>query len=257
MQTERHRNFMTTFRCDTSWSSLYAIQEGVFMRIADDKDASKGEAIYKMKKKEKELLDTFMYALNTGLLVNKGNIDKNGKATIQDPATGRPVYIGEGLIPQVEAYASKFAYNNKPTLQLFNHIVAVMREKAQNDTGNVFTIICNSKFWDDINLVLGEYLANFRTDGAYMYSKSANKGMGGYVKVGATFNSYEFAGNTVIFAVDRTLTREYGTEKGYALCLDLTADKTTNTPAIAKFSLTGRDFITNKILGVNHTTCAA
>lgn len=84
-QTERHRNFMTTFRCDTSWSSLYAIQEDVFMRIADDKDASKGEKIYHMKKKEKELLDTFMYALNTGLLVNKGNIDVNGKATIQDP----------------------------------------------------------------------------------------------------------------------------------------------------------------------------
>lgn len=58
---------MTTYRCDTSWSSLYAIQEDVFMRIADDKDASKGEAIYHMKKKEKELLDTFMYALNTGL----------------------------------------------------------------------------------------------------------------------------------------------------------------------------------------------
>ena len=74
-QSERHRNFMTTFRCDTSWSSLYAIQEDVFMRIADDKDASKGEAIYQMKKKEKELLDTFMYAMNTGLLVNKGNVD--------------------------------------------------------------------------------------------------------------------------------------------------------------------------------------
>ena len=49
------------------------------MRIADDKDATKGEGIYKMKKKEKELLDTFMYSLNTGLLCNKGNIDVNGK----------------------------------------------------------------------------------------------------------------------------------------------------------------------------------
>lgn len=78
-QVEKHRNYMTTFRCDTSWSSLYAIQEDVFMKIADDKDASKGESFYKMKKKEKELLDTFMYALNTGLLCNKGNIDVNGK----------------------------------------------------------------------------------------------------------------------------------------------------------------------------------
>ena len=76
---------MTTFRCDASWSSLYALQEEVFMRIADDTDKSKGEGVYKMLKKEKELLDTFMYAMNTGLLLNKGNIDVNGKATIAEP----------------------------------------------------------------------------------------------------------------------------------------------------------------------------
>lgn len=64
---ELHRNYMTTFRCDASWSSLYALQEEVFMRIADDTDKSKGESVYKMLKKEKELLDTFMYAMNTGL----------------------------------------------------------------------------------------------------------------------------------------------------------------------------------------------
>ncbi len=90
---ERHRNFMTTFRADTSWSSLYAIQENVFMSICDDKDQSKTEGVYKMLKKEKELLDTFMYALNTGLAFNKGNIDVNGKATISDPDTGRPDHL--------------------------------------------------------------------------------------------------------------------------------------------------------------------
>lgn len=64
---ELHRNFMTTFRADASWSSLYALQENVFMSIADDKDVTKSEGVYKMLKKEKELLDTFMYAMNTGL----------------------------------------------------------------------------------------------------------------------------------------------------------------------------------------------
>lgn len=56
-------------------------------------------------------------------------------------------------------------------------------------------------------------------------------------------------GNTISFAVDRALTREYPT-KGYGVCIDLTADKTSGTPAIAKFSITGKDFITNKVLGV-------
>jgi hypothetical protein len=116
--------------------------------------------------------------------------------------------------------------------------------------------MCNRKLWNDVNQVLGEYLANYKTDGTFMYSKSANKGQGGYVKVGATFDTYEYAGNTITFAVDRALSREYP-DKGYGICIDLTADKTTGTPAIGKFSLTGKDFITNKIVGVNIPHCAA
>ena len=248
-QMERHRNFMTTFRADASWSSLYAIQENVFMSIADDKDQTKSEGVYKMLKKEKELLDTFMYAMNTGLTFNKGNIDVNGKATISEPETGRPIYIGEGLIPQIEAAANKYCYSNRPNLQLFNMIMSDMSDKAQSDTGNKFIFIVNRKMWNDLQMTLGEYLANYRTDGTYMYSKSANKGLGGYVKVGTTFDTYEYAGNQVSFVVDRALTREYPT-KGYGVCVDLTADKTSGTPAVAKFSLTGKDFMTNKIVGV-------
>lgn len=124
-----------------------------------------------------------------------------------------------------------------------------MADKAQSDTGNKFLFVVNRKMWNDINMVLGEYLANYRTDGTYMYSKSANKGQGGYVKVGATFDTYEYAGNQVSFVCDRALTREYP-DKGYGVCIDLTADKTTGTPALAKFSITGKDFMTNKIIGV-------
>lgn len=128
-------------------------------------------------------------------------------------------------------------------------IMGKMTEKAQDDTGNKFTFVLNRKAWEDINLVLGEYLANYRTDGGYMYSKSANKGMGGYIKVGATFDTYEFAGNQIQFIVDRALSREYPT-KGYGICVDLTADKTTGTPALAKFTLGGKDICINTIAGV-------
>lgn len=63
---ELHRNFMTTFRADVSWSSIYAVQEEVFMKICSEKNPNKDVQVYKMLKKEKELLDTFMYAQNTG-----------------------------------------------------------------------------------------------------------------------------------------------------------------------------------------------
>lgn len=131
-----------------------------------------------------------------------------------------------------------------------------MADKAQSDTGNHWIFVVNRKMWNDINTVLGVYLAQYRTMGTYMYSKSANKGQGGYVKVGATFDTYQYAGNEISFVCDRALTREYP-DKGYGVCIDLTADKTTGTPAIAKFSITGKDFITNKLVGVKIPHCAA
>lgn len=76
-------------------------------------------------------------------------------------------------------------------------IMGVMAEKAQDDTGNKLVFICNRKLWEDVNLVLGEYLANYKADATYMYSKSANKGFGGYVQVGATFDTYNFAGKLI------------------------------------------------------------
>lgn len=62
--------------------------------------------------------------------------------------------------------------------------------------------------------------------------------------------------NTLSFKVDRALTLEYGREKGFALAIDLTADKTSAQPPLAMFSLKGGDMISNKYVGVNKPTCA-
>ena len=63
-----------------------------------------------MKKKEQELLDTFMYVRNNGCLFSKNNHDANGRCTVFDPQTQRPIPIGDGIIAQVERYANKYAY---------------------------------------------------------------------------------------------------------------------------------------------------
>lgn len=121
-----------------------------------------------------------------------------------------------------------------------------MNEKAKNPTGNKYMFICNERMWNLIQLVLGNYLASFKTVDTLLYSKAAND----YVKVGTTYNSYEMGGNTITFKVDRTFSREYGNDKGYAMCIDLTADKTSAEPPIQMFTLKGGDFISNKYLGV-------
>ena len=54
--------------------------------------------------------------------------------------------------------------------------------------------------------------------------------------------------NTVSFKVDRTLSREF--PEPYALCIDLTTGKTSTQPPVAMYSLKGKDYIFNEVLGV-------
>lgn len=180
-----------------------------------------------MDKLETNLLENFLTVRNNGLLFNKTNVDKNGKPTIFDPDTGRGIYIGDGIIPQIERFASKYVYT-RLTAEAMNTAISMMNEKAENPTGNKYVFICNEKMWQDIQTTLSEWLKAFKTCGTYLWSQKANS----YVDVGATFQSYEVGGNSMSFRVDRTLSREYGNDKGYGLMIDLTADKTSGEPAI-------------------------
>lgn len=225
---ERHRGYITTHRVDDSYTAQFKAFENTFISIGEGQgNGAQKETMYKMDKLETNLLKNFLTVRNNGLLFNKSNVDKNGKPTISDPDTGRPIYIGDGIIPQVERFASKYVYT-KLTTEAFNTAMSMMNEKSENPTGNTYVFICNEKMWNDIQTTLSEWLSRFKTCGTYLWSKKAN----GYVDVGATFNSYEIGGNTISFRVDRTFSREWGSDKGFGLMLDLTADKTSGEPAI-------------------------
>ena len=56
--------------------------------------------------------------------------------------TGRPIYIGDGIIPQVERFASKYAFA-KLTVDVFTTALAMLVEKAEQPTGNKFVFICS------------------------------------------------------------------------------------------------------------------
>ena len=242
---EKHRNWITTFRTDVDYSALYAAHEDVFINVGQGKDKSSlKNTVYKMNKKEKDCLENFLFARNNGMLTNRSNIDVNGKPTISDPETGRPIYIGDGIIPQIEKYASKIGYN-KLSEQIFIQSLALMNEKAENPTGNKYMFMCNEAMWNHLQFTLRDMLPRMTPTGTYFWSQKAND----YVKVGNTFDSYEFGGNTITFKVDRALTREFG-NKGYGIFIDLTADSATGTPAIQMFTLKGGEFMTSKYKGV-------
>ena len=126
------RGYIQTHRFDADYSERYAALENVFISIGEGKgDKVEKETIYKMDTVQQTLLNTFLEGRNNALLFSKGNVDENGKATIVDPQTGRPIYISDGLIPQVEAFASKYAYN-KLTIQVLRTAMQALNEKAKN-----------------------------------------------------------------------------------------------------------------------------
>lgn len=91
---EKHRNYITTHRCDDSYTSLFKAMENSFISVGQGEGNGKmKETIYKMDTVEKNLLQNFLEVRNQGLLFNRTNVDKNGKTTIVDPDTGRPEYI--------------------------------------------------------------------------------------------------------------------------------------------------------------------
>lgn len=139
---------------------------------------------------------------------------------------------GDGLIPQIERFASKFKYA-KLGVNVINTVLGQMNLKATEATGNKYTFIVNDILWSQINTTLGDWLKLWASTPTMLYSKATNNYVkaDNPIKVGATFTSYEIAGNTVTFMVDRALTKEYP-NKGYGICLDMSPDVSLNQPAI-------------------------
>ena len=238
------RNYLTTVRVEDSYSEKYAAMEDTFIKIAEGKDQGcLTEKIYKLDPMRKNLIENFLYVRENMMLLAKGNMGVDGKSTIADRSTGRTIQIGDGLIPQIERFASKYSAN-KITINTFHTVIQSMVEKADSPTDNHFCFVCNELGWGLVQRVLGTYLATRSTDGAYLWSKG---GQGKYIKVGATFDAYEWGSNVISFKVDRTLSREY--DYPYFLCIDLTAGKTSAVAPVQMFSLKGGDYMTYEQLG--------
>lgn len=250
MNIEKHRNWITEHRCDIGYSARYAQHEDQFIKISNGEGTGElQEKLFKLNKMEKDLMDSFQYVKNQALLWSKTTMDANGKSTIQTE-DGRPLIAGDGLIPQIERFADKFKFA-KFNVNVINTVIDRMNQKAASATGNHYTFVVNDNLWMSINTTLADWLKGWGSTPTMLYSKAAEGFIKGadVIKVGATFVSYEIAGNIVTFMVDRALTKEYG-RKPYGICLDTTPDMTTNQPAIAGFTLEGAEFVTSKYPGV-------
>lgn len=240
---EKMRGYINEIRVDIDASARYEVFEQSFIKLAKGSEANGWEEkIFAWPEKKKVLLENFMAARNQSLLWQHTTMDVDGKATITD-AEGRPIIAGDGIIPQIQRYASKFNYTTLDT-KLFNRMLITLSKKCNSATGNNFVFVVNSKLYYDMQEALATYLDTKMTDGAYLWNKEGKK-----IKVGATYGTYEFAGNTLAINVDNALDLEYP-DKGFGLLLDLTGEKYGNRPAIEMFTVKGHQFMENHYTGV-------
>lgn len=106
--------------------------------------------------------------------------------------------------------------------------------------------MCNTFFYNQWQSVMGKWVVEHKSDNAFLYSKEKN----GYIKLGATYSAYEFAGNTLLVKLDRSFDVEFP-NRAFGAIIDLTADAATGRPALGYFTFKGGDLIQNIVNGVN------
>ena len=239
--SEKMRTYIATHRCDIDMSAMYKPMEDVFIQIGKGSD---DDPVYKMNTAEKDCLDSFMEARNNALLWGKSNMDATGKPKIYDE-DGRPIVSADGVIAQIERFATKFVFS-KLNIGYFEKALQAMVAKSEKPQGNQYMLLCNTAFYNEWQRVMNAWIVAHKTDGSFLYSKGTN----GYVNLGATYESYTYGGNTISVKIDRCFDVEFPTRK-YAALIDLTADAATGKPALAFFTFKGGDIIHNVITGVN------
>lgn len=240
---EKMRGWIGELRCDIDASARYLALEDAFVKVTKEDVGGNKNYLFKMPGMKKVLLDNFYEARNNSLMWQKTTMDENGKCTLHD-RQGRELIAGDGLIAQINRYASKYNYARLSTNVLTEAMTDLM-EKCEESTGNTWTFVVNDILFRDLQRVCAVFLSEHKVDQQFMYSQFEQK----RIKVGATYGAFEWAGNTIIFRVDRALSNEYPT-KGYGILVDFTSDKTSGLAPVQLFTLKDKAFTENHLAGV-------
>lgn len=236
------RNWITEIRVDTDASSRYVAMEDTFIKVTKEDINGNKNYLFKMPARQKLAIDTFHEAQNNLMMWGKSTMDENGKCTLHD-RTGRELIAGDGLIAQIERYASTYNYARFST-NVLTEAITELAQKCEESTGNTFAFLCNDILFADLQRVCAEFLKNHSVDQQFMYSSYEKD----RIKVGKTFGAFEWMNNIIVFRPERALTIEYPTT-GYGIIVDLTSDKASGMAPIRKMTLKGHEFFLNHITG--------
>jgi hypothetical protein len=201
---EKHRNFISRHRVGDSFSGDWANRKKKVLEHAG--------VYFTMDEMDKSLLDLLYLSCENSMLLGQGNFDDQGKCLDQTD-DGRDIPIGEGLIPQIKRFCGQqryFNFNRNILIQAINDVVA----KKSKKTGNQIVFMVNWLMYQQVQDLMDTILAPRAMDN-YFYDIKGNK-----IKVGAEYNAYTYAGNTITFMENAALTDRYP-DRGYGVAIDL------------------------------------
>lgn len=232
---EKHRNYISRHRVGDSVSGDFAKLKSKYLEHSG--------VFFKMSTMEKDLMDQLYLAFENSMLLGHGNFDNSGNCLITEE-DGRAIPIGEGVITQVKRFCGQQRYSILSATH-FRNAIGDTVEKLEKKTGNRLVAICNWRFYQQSQDVLDNLLKSRVTDN-YFYTKT-----GGKIKVGAEYNAYEFAGNTITFMENAALTDRYP-DRGYCVLLDTSMYD--GEPNIQMHTLKGMSLFKGTQLGMGGKT---
>lgn len=270
---ERHTNWMTKIRSGQKYSGDYkAIEDKYLVDEQDLKNYIKGGQKDRLKllpftSIEQAVLDDFLLKANGAMLWGRSNIDANtGRPLITDNK-GEAVYIGDGLIAQIERYGHYIDISGPMSVKHFQNAIDYIADRRGQSMGNHILAIVNRKFSRMKATALRDAINLFapQNNGTWFFSKDPVQGVARpgdrtrarrmqlphEVAVGATFNTYIYEGNTITFLVDEALTNHYP-DKAYGIFVDNSVyeDRTGEKPGIHMMTLKGRELVQSHVPGI-------
>lgn len=132
------RQWISEIRVQTDYSHRYSALEKTFVKLSKGSEANGwSHKIFEWPERKKLLMDNFMAARNQAMLWQRGTMDQHGHCTVTD-RQGRDIIAGDGIIPQIERFASKFNFT-KLSVNYLNEMILDLSSKSRNVTGNSST----------------------------------------------------------------------------------------------------------------------
>lgn len=240
--TELHRNYLSFHRHSESISQQANAVKEKYLEVTEGDDGTAKKVYYEYIQAEAKILDLFLTTRESHVVFGESNFDSNGQCIDTDDL-GQDLPMGDGLIEQATKFASRSNYSVMD-IGIIKQSLKMMTEKSNDLTGNVFVVIGNKELYDQIGEALMDYTVAKTSANTFLYSEDKGK-----VEVGATFSTFEFQGNKIVFMPNLELTQTHP-DYGYGVMLDMAEDLSSGRPAIQSFTLEGSEMLTGFVPGL-------